>query len=95
MSECPVCYSEIKTEMSYSDYVLCEEWNYCNSCGYSYEFTYGYFLVVLPIRGHKIVFRWSYHDRAPQAAIDVVTLASRKALLEDLLKVKHEDHKNQ
>jgi hypothetical protein len=98
MSECPVCYSETKYTTEYENYYLSEESDECPRGCYSYEYSYGSSAIFIPIRGHVISFYWSYNDtgqRDRHDAINTVVLAARKALIEDLLKLRvtSEDNK--
>ena len=84
-SECPVCYSFCTNNVDYEGYIVCEEYTECPKCCYHYEFSYGSHAVHFLIHEQHVVFYWDYHDtdpvevRARQEAIEIVTLAARKA----------------
>lgn len=98
MSECPVCYSPlIVGPVGYCEYAICEEDERCPHCHYFYEFIYGSHALGYKIRGHGIIFAWSYTDKtATQARMEahrIVAEAARRCLLEDLLKEVNENRK--
>lgn len=98
MDECPVCYSLCTRTTAIESFYLCEEYIACPRGCYAYEFSYGSSRVHFSIRGQNVEFYWHYSDpsgdfRPRNEAIEIVTLAARKALLEDLLKDKCEDSK--
>jgi hypothetical protein len=98
VSECPVCYTPlIQDHIGYAEYALSEEQTHCPNGCYDYQFSYGSSEVFITIRGHHINFGWSYLDndsRPRDKALDIVLMAARRALVEDLLaKVKSEDSK--
>ena len=95
MSECPVCYSKTNDFRGYEDCYLSEESGDCPNKCYYYEYTYGSSAVRFDFRGQVVAFYWSYldnntgHDtKARNDAIQLVATAARRALLEDLLKLK-------
>lgn len=94
-NDCPVCYSPCKVTTDVQDFYICEQYIACSHGCYAYEFSYGSYRVHIQIRGHNVEFYWHYSDpsgdsRPRNEAIEVVTLAARKALLEDLLNPKDE-----
>jgi hypothetical protein len=99
MTDCPVCYSPlVRSPTGYCEYAICEEEEHCPVCGYFYEYLYGGHALGYKLRGHGIIFTWSYSDRdvpthARLEAHRIVEEAARRCLMEDLLKEVNESRK--
>jgi hypothetical protein len=98
MSECPVCYTEMKEQIETIDWggPICEHYENCPNDCYLYEFSYGYTTVFVNIRDHHLQFGWGYNDDrgtlyAEQDAINVVIAAAQRAQLEDYWKIVNEN----
>lgn len=91
MSEdCPICNKELKQETMTIDWLgpIAEHYAICPNKCYSYEYAYGYTTIQVTIRGHNIMFGWSYSDdkttmKAESDAIDTTLEAARLAQAED------------
>ena len=87
--ECPICYATVKEETALIDYAygpICEHYVVCPNKCYDYEYAYGTTVVYVTIRGHVLMFGWSYSDdtsRAEWDAIELACKAAQKAQLED------------
>lgn len=99
-SECPVCYTRCKREIGMESYYISEDYETCPHGCYAYEFSYGNSCIHFVIRGQHIAFYWHYNeppgDRLYRTtAVTLVADCARRALLEDLLKLKEsrEDNK--
>ena len=91
MSEdCPICGKELQVSTMTIDWMgpIAEHYAICPNKDYSYEYAYGYTTVQITIRGHNLMFGWSYSDdkktlKAETDAIDAVLEAARHAQAED------------
>src|SRR5271168_1258990 len=88
--DCPVCSTELREQHATLDEgTISEHYAVCPKGCYSYEYSYGYTTVQVTIRGHNLMFGWSYSDdkqttRAESDAINTALEAARHAQVEDL-----------
>ena|SRR5271157_2780492 len=93
---CPVCYAVCKEDIALIDYTgpVCEHFVVCPNKCYDYGYAYGTTVVTVLIRGHAIVFGWSYSDEydnhlAEMDALTLVVKCAQMAQLEDYWNLVH------
>ena len=71
---CPVCGQRAQSYTDYTEYAISEDGEDCGNCGYSFNFSYGYYRVIVGRR----TFTWYY--KTPEEQVRRINKLIDKAI---------------